>query len=448
MTLPAGDYIVYAGRGFEYSVDQVAVTLKKGKTSHAKLSIRREVPTTGYVACDTHVHTVTYSKHGDCSIQERMITLAGEGIEFPIATDHNIHIDYKPFAQTANVLQYFTPVIGNEVTTKLAHFNVFPVKKEAAIPDYRLKGWVETFKEIKKLKTVKVMILNHARDVHSGTRPFGPKLYNEAVGENLEGWKLEANAMEVINSGATQTDALELLLDWMTQLNRGRFLTPVGCSDSHDVNRYIVGQGRTYIRTDDKIPGHINRKTTLENFVNGHVMVSFGLLTEMKVNNKFQSGELATLSKDDKEIEVDIRVLGPHWVTATRIQLYANGHLIKEDVIKKDNATTGVKWSGKWKLKVPSHDVHLVAIATGPGIKKPYWKTAKPYQPTSPHFEPTILGCSGAIWVDADHDGKKTPARDYANRLFKKHGDNLPHLLLSLKHYDIAVATPCCTSLS
>ncbi len=441
VTLPAGDYVVYAGRGFEYSIDQIAVTLKKGKTSHVKLSIRREVSTAGYVACDTHVHTVTYSKHGDCSIQERMITLAGEGIEFPIATDHNIHIDYKPFAKTANVLQYFTPVIGNEVTTKLAHFNVFPVKKEAAIPDYRLKGWAETFKEIRKQKTVKVMILNHARDVHSGTRPFGPKLHNEAVGENLEGWKLEANAMEVINSGATQTDALELLRDWMTQLNRGQFLTPVGCSDSHDVNRYIVGQGRTYIRSDDKNPGYINRKTTIQNFMNGNVMVSFGLLTEMKVNNKYQSGELATLSKDDKEIEVDIHVLGPHWVTATHIQLYANGHLIKEEAIKKEDATTGVKWSGKWKLKVPSHDVHLVAIATGPGIDKPYWRTAKPYQPTSPHFEPTILGCSGAIWIDVDHDGKKTPARNYAKRLYAQHSDNLPKLLLSLKDYDSAVAT-------
>ncbi len=440
ITLPAGDYLVYAGRGFEYSIDKVAVTAKKGKTAQVKLSIRREVPTEGYVACDTHVHTTTYSKHGDCTIQERMITLAGEGIEFPIATDHNINIDYKSFAQTANVLQYFTPVIGNEVTTKQGHFNVFPVKKKSILPDYHSKSWAETFKKIKKAKEVRAIILNHARDVHSGTQPFGSKLYNEAVGENIKGWKLQANAMEVINSGATQTDALQLLRDWMTQLNRGHFLTPVGCSDSHDVNRYIVGQGRTYIRAEDKKPGQINRKIAIQNFQNGHVMVSFGLLTEMKVNNKYQSGELVTISQEEKEIEVDIRVLGPHWVSASRIQLYVNGELVKEETIKKSNTHNGVKWSGKWTLKTPQHDVHLVAIATGPGIDKAYWRTAKSYQPTSPHFESTLLGCSGAIWIDADHDGKRTSARDYAKRLYSKEGKNLSKQLAKLKNYDAAVA--------
>ena len=53
------------------------------------LAIRREVATPGLVACDTHVHTLTNSGHGDATIAERVVTLAGEGIELPIATDHN-----------------------------------------------------------------------------------------------------------------------------------------------------------------------------------------------------------------------------------------------------------------------------------------------------------------------------------------------------------------------
>ncbi len=158
INLPAGEYKIYAGRGFEYSVDQVSVKLHKGKTAHTKLKISREVPTQGYVACDTHVHTFTYSRHGDCSIEERMVTLAGEGIEFPIATDHNKHIDYIPLAKQANVLQYFTPVIGNEVTTKLGHFNVFPIKKDAAIPNFKTKSWAETIQEIKNTPNVRVII--------------------------------------------------------------------------------------------------------------------------------------------------------------------------------------------------------------------------------------------------------------------------------------------------
>ena len=87
--LPAGRYTIFAGRGFEYSLAQTEVTLGAGETARRSLAIRREVPTEGYVACDTHVHTLTHSGHGDATIEERMLTLAGEGIELPIATDHN-----------------------------------------------------------------------------------------------------------------------------------------------------------------------------------------------------------------------------------------------------------------------------------------------------------------------------------------------------------------------
>src|SRR4051812_33528306 len=84
------------------------------------------------------------------------------------------------------------------------------------------------------------------------------------TGENLNGWQLRANAMEVVNSGAQQTDMLRLVQDWFGLLNRGVNLTPVGSSDSHDVSRYIVGQGRTYIRCKDDRPGEIPVKEAVE----------------------------------------------------------------------------------------------------------------------------------------------------------------------------------------
>ncbi len=441
ISLPAGNYNVFAGRGFEYSIDQASITLQKGENVRTELKITREVPTQGYVACDTHVHTFTYSRHGDCSIEERMLTLAGEGIEFPIATDHNQHIDYIPSARQAHVLPYFTPVIGNEVTTKLGHFNIFPIAKGAPIPNYNTDSWAETFREINKVPDVKIIILNHARDIHAGTRPFGPKLYNEAVGVNLEGWKLEANAMEIINSGATQTDPLQLTRDWMTQLNRGNYLTPVGCSDSHDVNRYIVGQGRTYIRCNDTNPGKINRETAILNFLQGRVLVSYGLIAEMKINETWQSGDLVPVSENASHVTLNLRVLGPSWIRADRIQLYANGQLVREETIgQRPPEEEGVIWTGKWKYNIPSHDVHLVAVATGPGIKEPFWKTARPYQPTSPHFESRLIGCSGAIWIDGDHDRQKTSASGYAQKVFEKCKENINSIMVELKNDDADAA--------
>lgn len=439
--LPAGEYIVYAGRGFEYSVAHKKIRIAPGDSTSINLQIQKEVPTEGYVACDTHVHTFTYSRHGDSTIQERMVTIAGEGIEFPIATDHNLNIDYRPFAKKANVDQYFTPVIGNEVTTKLGHFNSFPFAKDSKPPNHKLQSWDEIFKEIKSSPSVRAIILNHARDIHSGNRPFGSKLYNEVSGEILNGQKLQANAMEVINSGATQTDSLELLRDWMTQLNRGNFLTPVGCSDSHDVSRYIIGQGRTYIRCDDSNPGNIDKEKAIDSFVKGNVLVSFGLIAEMKINKHYQSGELVQIPDETNSVSVDLRVLGPHWVDANKIQLYSNGTLIREeDISNSKSVEKGIKWTGTWKVDIPDHDVHLIAIATGPGITASYWPTAKPYQPTSQIFEPKIVGCSGAVWIDADNNKMKTTAFDYANKIYAKNKGNITAIINELKNYDEAIA--------
>src|SRR6202035_1618554 len=107
---------------------------------------------------------------------------------------------------------------------------------------------------------------------------FAPEHFLAVTGQRLDGRELPANAMEVINSGAQQTDFMCLFHDWFGLLNRGVFLTPIAASDSHDVSRYIVGQGRTYIRCKDDRPGQIDVSAAVENLLEGRVMVSCGLM--------------------------------------------------------------------------------------------------------------------------------------------------------------------------
>ncbi|MBM79090.1 MAG: hypothetical protein CMJ78_00670 [Planctomycetaceae bacterium] len=433
--LPPGKYTIYAGRGFEWGIDSVKLDIKASDEVRKQLSIQREVDTAGLVSCDTHVHTFTHSRHGDASISERMVTLAAEAIEFPIATDHNIHIDYEPLAKELGVRQFFTPVIGNEVTTKIGHFNVFPIQAGAKIPDYRLMTWDDIFASIFGTPNVQAVIINHARDLHSGVRPFGPKLHNATVGRNLEGWKLQANAMELINSGATQTDPMQLYNDWFGLLNRGHAITPVGCSDSHDVARHFVGQGRTYIYTDDSDVSKIDVAKTVKSFTDGRVLVSYGLLTDITVGRQFGAGQVATNERGT--VLVNCRVQGPSWTSADRVDLYANGQLIRSEQIRDNQA--GIKWKGTWKLRDLKHDVHLVAVARGPGIDALYWSTAKAYQPDSPVWEPYVIGSTGAVWVDVDGDEKRTTAFDYAQRIVKKH-TKPADVIKTLANYDAAVA--------
>jgi hypothetical protein len=437
--LPAGRYRIYAGRGFEYSLASEDVTLAPGERLTRTLPIRREVPTPGLVACDTHIHTLTHSGHGDATIEERMVTLAGEGIELPIATDHNTIIDDEATAQAAGVRRDFTPVAGDEVTTRLGHFNVFPLDPNGPTPDANPADWRTLFTGLRSLPGPKAVILNHPRDIHSNFRPFGPERFNAAVAEPLDGRPLRFDAVEVVNSGATQNDPLLGVRDWMALLGVKPLVTPVGASDSHDVSRYIVGQGRTYVRADDRDPGAIDVPKAVENFLAGRVSVSYGLLTELTVEDRFGSGDLAPVASD--EVRVSIRVLGPHWTTATHVELFANGVKIHEaDITPADQVERGVKWAGGWTIPKPKHDVPLVAVARGPGVTGNFWRTAKPYQPTSPRFESYVLGVSGAVWLDADGDGRRTTAREYADRLLAASAGDLNRLVGSLAGYDETVA--------
>jgi hypothetical protein len=431
--LPAGNYTIYSGRGFEYSLAKVEVSVAAGDTAEKTLSIRREVPTDHYVACDTHIHTLTHSGHGDATIAERMITLAAEGIELPIATDHNVQIDYRPHAQRLNVRRFFTPVIGNEVTTTLGHFNVFPTTTEARPPDFKRESWSAIFDEIFGTPGVKVAVLNHPRDLHGKTRPFDPKLFNSAIGDNIEHWPMRFNAVEIINSGATQTDAFRSIQDWMALLNRGYRVTPVGSSDSHDVSRYIVGQGRTYIRAEDTDPGNIDIDVAMDNLLNGRVVVSYGLFVEPIVNDRYRPGDFAPLVGD--QVKVELQVHAPSWSKATRLQLYSNGA-----VTSAIDITDHLKTSYILSMPRPRHDVHLVAVLTGPGITGPFWPTARPYQPASPDWKPYTLAVSGPIWLDGDGNGIQTTARGYAERLIAENRGDLAKVCQSLASFDLATA--------
>lgn len=436
LRLPAGRYTVYAGRGFEYGIDSTQLTIKSGDYVHKKFTINREVSTEDYISCDTHVHTFTYSRHGDATVSERVLTIAGEGLELPIITDHNIYVDLKPFALDNKVERYFTPVTGNEITTQVGHFNLFPATPGIPVTDHRAENWKTLSGNIGDTSDGKAIVLNHGRDIHTGFRPFDAKKHLSGAGMRLDNWEIPANAMEVINSGSQQTDIMQLYRDWFGLLNRGYFLMPAGTSDSHDVSRYIVGQARTYIRSEDKDPAKIDVQAAVRNFRAGKVLVSLGLLTEITVNKIYGPGELVPYSD---EINVAVKVSGPGWTKAERVMLYVNGKKIREEKIENGNIP-GVKWSGTWQLPIPGNDIFLVAIAEGPGHGMPYWRIAKPYQPSSPDWKPRLMGSTGAVWVDVDKNGAPTSAHDYAKEVLENSQGDSRKLMKMLARYDEAVA--------
>lgn len=441
-----GKYTLYSTRGFEYGLATATVSLTAGQNQKIQLKISREVPTPGLVSSDTHVHTFTHSRHGDATIEERVITLAGEGIELPIATDHEYLADASEAAAKMGVANFFTPVIGCETTTAKGHFNSFPIVTGSRVPDFRVNDWPSLMQSIRSTPGVQVVILNHPRNVHSNFQPFAATNFNAVTGENLRGPEYTFDAIEVANSSALQSDWMLNFRDWFALLNFGYRVTAVGSSDCHDVSRYIVGQGRSYVMCDDSNPAKINIDEACRRFREGHVLVSLGLLTQMVVDDKYGVGDLAL--NLGVEMQVTASVFGPSWISADRVELYANGVRVagEFEFLKspgerpKSEKYDPLKMKVTWTIPRPNQDVYLIALASGPGITAPYWPIARPYQPSSPVWEPRVVGCTNPIWVDADGDGKFTSARGYAQRLVLIHGSDPKNVLPALNDFDEAVA--------
>jgi hypothetical protein len=407
VALRPGTYTVFASRGPEYNIATQAVTVAEGKTLGLEMTIGREVPTPGLVSCDTHIHTFTHAKHGDATIHERMLTIAGEALELPISTEHNMLADFAAPAKAAGVQQHFTPVLGCEVTTKRGHFNAFPIVPDSRVPDFRLEHWPALMENIRATPGVQFVVLNHPRDVHTGFCPFAETNFNAETGENLRGFEFSFDGVELINSGALRTDVMQVFHDWFALLNYGYKIVGVGGSDSHDVSRFIVGQGRTYIMCDDKDPSRINVAEAMANLRQGKALISLGLITRLQVEGRFGVGDMAT--NIGPQMKVSAEVWGPSWVTADRIELFANGQRIAQSAIKP--SARPQKFSIGWTLPRPKTDAHLIAIATGPGVRSPHWAIPRPYQASSPKWNPRVLGATNPIWIDADGDGKFTPLR-------------------------------------
>ncbi|HWB12687.1 MAG TPA: CehA/McbA family metallohydrolase [Pirellulales bacterium] len=434
--LPAEKYTVYAGRGFEYSVDVKQIEVAPGQPQVVRLAIRREVPMPGFVSCDTHVHTLTYSGHGDATLDERLVTLAGEGVELSIATDHNVKIDYRKALESSGLSTFYTPVVGNEVTTRVGHFNVFPLDADGPLIDVGGTSWPAVSNAI-DAKEGRVVVLNHPRDVHGGFRPFAPARHLSLAGEELDGWELPANAMELVNSGALQTDPWRLVYDWFGLLNAGHRITPVGSSDSHDVARSIVGQARTYIRCHDDQPGKISVAEAVGSLLAGRVLVSFGLAADVEVNGRYGPGDLVSAASC-AELDVRVRVLGPSWSDATEVVLFVNGSEARREKPPQAGHAR-IKYDSIWTIPRPRRDAHLVVVAIGPGVSNPYWPTAKPYQPDSPEWAPYTLGVTGAVYIDADDTAGYTSPRAYALELARQAAGDIKRLASLLADYDEAV---------
>ena len=181
----------------------------------------------------------------------------------------------------------------------------------------------------------RIVILNHPRDVkNSGFRPFGAEQFNPVSGEMLRGRTVSFDAVELVNSGAMRVRSYARRSRLDGALEPGASAHGGGASDSHDVSRYIVGQARTYIDCLDRIRETSMSTSACRSLRQGQATVSLGLLARITVDGRSHSGDLAVATGHSSQ--VGVTVVGPSWIQADRVELYADGLKIREQADSLD----------------------------------------------------------------------------------------------------------------
>src|SRR5262249_35991817 len=104
------------------------VTVQPGETATVTHVLHRVVDTAGWVVADTHVHSRN-SIDSAMTLDERVVSLAAEGVEVPISTDHNYVTDFGPYVARNDLTKWLHPITGVEMTTlESGHYNGYPLR--------------------------------------------------------------------------------------------------------------------------------------------------------------------------------------------------------------------------------------------------------------------------------------------------------------------------------
>jgi hypothetical protein len=415
--VPAGRYRVAAMHGTEWSRDEKSVDLSGGP-AEVEFHLRHEVDTTGFIAADTAVHTYTFSGHGDATVGERLLTLAGEGVELAVATDRGHNTDFRPMQEQLGLGRYFTPVTGAEITTANGHFNGFPLNPGDTLPTIEDGDWGKVVDAI-RLKGARVVILNHPRWPDAVTGPFGVLGLNRGSGDRAAGTAFTFDAMELVNATVDTPDPMVLLQDWFALLDAGEKITAVASSDS-DTMRDPVGMGRTYLPSSTDNPDGLRVDGLCESLLKGRASVSLGIFCHISVDDKFTSGDLVPVHEG--RVLVHLRVASPGWIRPRKAIVLLNGESVAtREVPAAEGRPTDATLT--FELPVQGLDAHLIGVVLGDPVTYPGWKTLNNY----------TLAATNPVFLDVNGDGAYNSPRDSANRILRSVGNDVEALINTLE---------------
>jgi len=424
ITVPPGTWRVLATRGLEWSAAEAELAFAAGETTEWTATLVHEVDTSGWIGADFHLHTLTHSGHGDADMQERILSIVGEGVEFAVATDHDHNTDYGPTLEEVGASGELSAVTGDEISTPIGHFNAFPLDPSRPPVDASLTDANELFRlvraETNAWGVTPVVQVNHPR--WRGLDYFGFLGLDPVTATSADPrLSLDFDSIEVMNENggggffdpstsdvSSGNNVHSVLRDWFHLLNAGYRCAAVGNSDSHTVSASLAGFPRNFVRSSTDDPASIDPGEVAEAVKGKRLFATTGPFVDFDVQGVPMGGD-ATAT--ERRITVRYRVQAASWIDCDRLEFVINGDVIRSVPIPPERTPVRLEGEQTFRLR---DDVWLALLVQGDEPMAPIVRgnsagpTALPLAVTNP------------VWVDVDGDGAWTSPRERFQELVRR----------------------------
>jgi hypothetical protein len=174
LTVRPGDYTAYFSRGFEYDLTSMKVHVDAGGGAGVSGQVSRVVDTTGWMSLDNHLHEDD-SIDSSLSLGDRLLSVAGEGLEIAISTNHNFVSEWQPTVEAMALDSWMRSFVGIEFTTlESGHFNSFPLQYPVGPVTHGSFEWfgkppAQLFSGLRGIGDGdSIVVCNHPRDANMG----------------------------------------------------------------------------------------------------------------------------------------------------------------------------------------------------------------------------------------------------------------------------------------
>ncbi len=392
---PVGMHRVVVSHGFEYELaDRTGVMVRAGETTLVSVALRRVVDTTGALCGDFHIHT-NRSPDADDSAQLKLASLAADGVEIAVRSDHEFVADFTPLIDSMGLSAWVRGVPSLELTTFIwGHFGIVPLRPDPALPNAGGFNWahrrpVDVFTEVRRHASAPTIIINHPRTGGGPGAYFDAAGFDRATGVGRAGdWDTDFTAVEFFNDSDFETNRGGTVLDWYSLLAHGRRVFAVGSSDSHHILAFSpVGYPRTCLLLGSDDPRTATPESVRDAVAHGRSSISGGIYLTAQAPGGIGPGQEAM--GVGSAVNIRVTVQAPAWVSATRLETIVDGvsqPIVTLDASTADPANPTVRFSRDVSVPVAAGGSYVIFVAHGAPDLSPVFPNRKPFGVTNPIF--------------------------------------------------------------